>query len=222
MIPVPSEAVAVRLASLAVHVDEYGRGNVVTDLDLIAATTLAGDPAVRAWLAQIDPVLLPVPRDALDRDEAAMVRISVKREGRPGVYLADRASLIEWIRAQRFDAIHSFASAGGVMLGADCDPESVIDAIEPALTVAITTGAMQAEQMRHALAIVSPPDPGTLRVYDVGELTEAEHLDVMDDEPDVPAVTPAEVRAHHDEHHGGSFASCSAPECMAAVMASEA
>lgn len=55
--------VMVKLASLAVHVAEHAspQGH---EADLIAARSLASSSDLVAWLATIDPVLLPVRRDA--------------------------------------------------------------------------------------------------------------------------------------------------------------
>jgi hypothetical protein len=56
-------SLAVKLASLAVHVDEIDLANpTAAAVDISAAKALAGDAEVAAWLAAIDPVLLPVKR----------------------------------------------------------------------------------------------------------------------------------------------------------------
>lgn len=54
---------AVKLASLAVHVQELDlREPSAAMVDINAAKGLAEDPEVVAWLDSIDPALLPVKR----------------------------------------------------------------------------------------------------------------------------------------------------------------
>lgn len=58
----PPVSVAVKLASIAAHVEEFNGGEGHT-ADLIAATSLCSDPEVVAYLALLRPLaLLPVPR----------------------------------------------------------------------------------------------------------------------------------------------------------------
>lgn len=53
--------VAVKLAALAVHVQEaLGAGGHFLDIE--AAKGLAADPEVAEWLGSLDPALLPVKR----------------------------------------------------------------------------------------------------------------------------------------------------------------
>lgn len=97
------------------------------------------------------------------------MKIQVEPEGREGIYIPDRESLIAWIEAQEFDAIHNFIT-GGVMIGADHDPASVIEDIRKADRVAIVTGDAYRQNMKHALAVIN----SKLELFDIGELTEAD------------------------------------------------
>lgn len=95
------------------------------------------------------------------------MKIKAQPEGRDGIYIPDRESLIEWIRAQHFEDIHNLIT-GGIMLGADHSPESVIADIQKADRLAITTGKHWRENMRHALALIFGRK---LELYDIGEIT---------------------------------------------------
>lgn len=51
-----------KLGSIVVHLQECDLANTSATFDLVAVKALAADPEVSAWLATIDPVLLPVKR----------------------------------------------------------------------------------------------------------------------------------------------------------------
>lgn len=112
-------------------------------------------------------------------------KIRVQPEGREGVYLADRTTLKAWISAQSFEEIHNFVSAAGgtALIGADHDPESVLEDIDAAEKVALLFGQARRGNMNHALALIAPGDgptrPRRLEMYDLGELDESE-LEVVD------------------------------------------
>lgn len=104
------------------------------------------------------------------------LRIKVSPEGREGVWLADRDSLAEWIAGQEFESIHNFGAIGAMAIGADHDPESVLDDIMKADRVAVLTGDSQRGNMGHALALIMPEGhnelPERLEMYDIGPITE--------------------------------------------------
>jgi hypothetical protein len=110
-----------------------------------------------------------------------MNRIKVTTEGRPGLWLADVPSLKAWITAKGFESIHCMIPGGPIITGADWDPSAVLDALDSADRVAVTTGAAWRENMRHAVAAVLPADgrlPERLHVYDVGEIDPDNDLEV--------------------------------------------
>jgi hypothetical protein len=98
------------------------------------------------------------------------MKIEVTPEGRPNIYVPYRDSLIEWITAQEFEVIHNFM-VGGIMLGADHDPEGVIDDIKKADEVAITVGDMWRQNLKHALSVIAN---NKLELFDIGEITDAD------------------------------------------------
>jgi hypothetical protein len=106
-----------------------------------------------------------------------MTAIKVTPEGRPGVWLADRDSLKAWVVEKRFDRVHNFVQAGGMLLGADHEVDSVIADIDAADRIAVLTGDAWRQNSRHALALIMPGTesrPEHLEVYDVGEVTDAD------------------------------------------------
>lgn len=108
------------------------------------------------------------------------LKIAVTTEGREGVYLPDRDSLKAWIEAQEFEAIHNFVATGAMMLGADHSVESVLADIDKAERVGVLTGASQAGNFGHALALVLKDGRGErLEMYDIGPVTD-DDLDVRE------------------------------------------
>lgn len=99
------------------------------------------------------------------------MKISVTAEGRDSIFIPDPDSLIAWIEAQNFKHIHNFIPQGSMMIGADHDPESVVDDIRAAERLALTTGDEWQNNMRHALSIIRG---NKLEIYDIGELTESD------------------------------------------------
>ena len=100
-----------------------------------------------------------------------MLEITVTPEGRDNIYIPDPDSLIAWIEAQKFEYIHNFIPHGAMMIGADHDPDGVIEDIRAADRLALTTGPEWINNMRHALSIIRN---NRLEVYDIGELTESD------------------------------------------------
>lgn len=103
-------------------------------------------------------------------------KIIVEPEGRPGMWLADKASLKTYIKAQGWEAIHNFATTSLLMIGADHGVESVLADIDSASRVAVLTGDARRENLNHAMALIMPPDglrPERLEMYDIGDVSEA-------------------------------------------------
>lgn len=94
--------------------------------------------------------------------------LKVKPEGREGVYIADKESLIDFLLNYESDVIHNQKQSGFMVLGADHDKDSVIDDVRNAKRLAILTDSAYRHNMKHALAVIS--DDG-LSMFDIGEIT---------------------------------------------------
>lgn len=100
-----------------------------------------------------------------------MTKIKVTPEGRPDVWLPDRASLKEWILSKDLKRIHNFVTSVPTMvLGADHDVDSVLDDIDQADRLAVLVGDARRQNMNHALAVIMPGE--RLELFDIGEVTE--------------------------------------------------
>ena len=97
------------------------------------------------------------------------MKIKVTKEGREGIYLPEKESLKEWIKEQKFEQIHNFIPSSSLMLGADHSVESVLDDIDRADRLGILTGKAQANNLGHALSIISNEK---MEMYDIGNITE--------------------------------------------------
>ncbi len=107
-----------------------------------------------------------------------VMKIKVKPEGRPEIYLPDRESLKKWIKSKKFKEIHNFISSDTPMIiGADHDVESVLKDIDIAERVAVLIGEAKKGNFNHALACIIN---NYLEMYDIGEVTEKD-LEVEDD-----------------------------------------
>lgn len=103
-----------------------------------------------------------------------MNRITVTAEGRDNIYTPDKQNLIDWIQDKSFDVIHHFMPRGKTLIGADWEPDSVINAINNADQIALTIGNQWKHNYKHALAIITN---NSLDLYDIGEIS-VEDLDV--------------------------------------------
>jgi hypothetical protein len=102
------------------------------------------------------------------------MKIKVTKEGREGIFIPEKESLIAWIKEQKFEQIHNFIPTANMMLGADHDVESVIKDIEKSDRLAILTGDAQANNLGHALSLIFE---NKMEMYDIGKITE-EDLDI--------------------------------------------
>ena len=110
-------------------------------------------------------------------------KIKVIPEGRDGIYVPDKASLIDWIEDYPHDTIHCFVPMQFGAIGADWDRESVVEAIRRAERLAILTGQSFAHNLKHALSVIVKTDRGEeLKMFDIGDVEEDLEIDatVMD------------------------------------------
>jgi hypothetical protein len=96
----------------------------------------------------------------------------VAPEGRPGVYLADRVSLIAWLERSPDVHIHCLLPVGPTVIGANWPKEKVIEAIRLASRVGVMTGEARRNNLGHALAVIGPapqgaPDDERLHMFDI-------------------------------------------------------
>lgn len=103
------------------------------------------------------------------------MKILAAREGRPGVFFAQKENLKGWIKEQCFESIHNFVQGSGPLIGADHDVEGVLIDIDRAERLAVLTGDAQRQNLRHALALIIN---NRLEVYDIGEIKE-EDLEIV-------------------------------------------
>ena len=99
-------------------------------------------------------------------------RIKVSPEGREGVYIPTRATLIKWIKSKEFETIHHAYMLSMAMVGADWGVKEVIELINKAERVAVLTEGH--ENIGHSLAIIHE---GKLEILDIGIITKAD-LDI--------------------------------------------
>lgn len=102
------------------------------------------------------------------KTENAM-KIKTTREGRPGIFLADKESLKEWVKWKGFKQIHNFVQAGPAIVGADHDAADVLADIDRATRVAVLTGSAKEHNLGHALALIID---NRLECFDIGEVGE--------------------------------------------------
>ena len=96
------------------------------------------------------------------------MKIKVKKEGRPNIYVPEKESLKEFIKSKEFEQIHNFIPSGAMMLGADHDVKSVLRDIDRADRVAVFTDN---SNMGHSLALIYK---NKLEVYDIGSINEGD------------------------------------------------
>ncbi len=94
------------------------------------------------------------------------MQIKVTEEGRKGIYIPEKESLIDYIKSKNFETIHNFIPSGFMMIGADHEVDSVIKDIEKGERLALFTD--HSANMGHSLAIIKD---NKLECYDIGKLT---------------------------------------------------
>lgn len=93
------------------------------------------------------------------------MKIAVKPEGRPNIYLPEADSLKAFIESKGFEHIHNFIPSGAFIIGADHSVESVLKDIDNSEALAVFTDN---SNMGHSLAIIRN---NCLECYDIGDLT---------------------------------------------------
>ena len=90
------------------------------------------------------------------------MKIKATPEGREGVWTVEKA-------AEEY--IHNIIPAGGMMLGADWNKESVIDEINKSERIAIMTGDSLRNNLNHSLWVITE---NKLYLFDIGKITDAD------------------------------------------------
>jgi hypothetical protein len=96
------------------------------------------------------------------------MKIKVKPEGRPNVWLPDRKSLKDFIVSRNFVEIHNFIPTGSMFIGANHSVKSVLQDIDDAERLAVFTDD---SNMKHALAIIRAEK---LEIYDIGKIKKSD------------------------------------------------
>jgi hypothetical protein len=98
-----------------------------------------------------------------------MSKINVVSEGREGVWLPGRESLMEWILSKGIEWIHCMLPSNPLLISADWDVGDVLRAIQEADRVALLTGDSLTQNFRHGLSVITDDQ---LYMFDIGRLTE--------------------------------------------------
>ena len=96
------------------------------------------------------------------------MKIKVKPEGRAGVWIPEKESVVDFIKNLEGDTVHNMLPTGGLMLGADYSKKSTIGAINRSERIAILTGDAAKGNLRHALSLITNNE---LSMFDIGEIT---------------------------------------------------
>ena len=99
----------------------------------------------------------------------AKMKIKVKPEGRDGVWIADKDSVVEFLKEFDQDQIHNFLPSGGVILGCDFSKSEAIKQVKDSERLAVLTGDSLRGNMRHALSVIVN---NKLSMFDIGDITE--------------------------------------------------
>lgn len=102
------------------------------------------------------------------------MKINVIPEGRRGVWIAEKKSVIDFLHKYEIEEIHNYMlGRRQAVLGADWEKRAVINKVKNAEKVAILTGDSFLHNMRHALSVIAN---NTLFMFDIGELRESDLL----------------------------------------------
>lgn len=111
----------------------------------------------------------------IDNTIVEPLRIKVTPEGREGIYIPEKESLIAWIKNMGVTRIHHAYAGGRMIVGTDWSTESVLELIQglkPEDKIGIIT--RENANMGHSLAIVNEKG---LNILDIGKITEKD-LDI--------------------------------------------
>ena len=95
------------------------------------------------------------------------MKLKVTKEGRDGIFLPEKKSLIAFIKNRKLKQIHNFIPSGAMILGADHDVKSVLGDIKRAERLAVFTD--ETANMGHSLALIYK---NKLECYDIGKIAE--------------------------------------------------
>lgn len=99
------------------------------------------------------------------------MKIKVTPEGRDGVWIPEKESLVDFLTEYDAEYIHNFIQGGNTFLGCDWEKQTVIDRVRSADRLAVLTGDSWRNNMRHALSVILV---NKLYMFDIGELSEAD------------------------------------------------
>jgi len=91
-------------------------------------------------------------------------KIEVSPEGREGIYIPSKESLISFIDTLQEKTFHNFVQSGGALIGADHEKSSLIYSIKSADRVALLFGSAKSNNLNHSLAVIKK---NKLEMYDV-------------------------------------------------------
>ena len=98
-----------------------------------------------------------------------MKKLRVIKEGRKGIYIPEKESLKDFIKARKLKRIHNFIPTSMLMLGADHHVGSVLSDIDKAERMAVFTNPK--ENMGHSLALILD---NRLEIYNIGKIKESD------------------------------------------------
>lgn len=97
------------------------------------------------------------------------MKIRVKNEGRPGIFIPVKEDLIGYIFENKFQSIHHAFVGNGIIIGADWSSDYVIALISSAERIALLSGDACKNNMGHSLAVIKNNE---LNILDIGEITD--------------------------------------------------
>jgi len=100
------------------------------------------------------------------------MKIKVTPEGRDGLWVADKNSVVDYLHGYKFELIHNIMP-GPLMLGADWSKDSVIEKTKAADRICVLTGDSFFNNLKHALSVIVD---NKLLMFDIGEITESDLL----------------------------------------------
>ena len=107
------------------------------------------------------------------------MKLKVRAEGRPGIYLPEKPDLKAFIKSRKLKTIHNFIPTSTMMIGADHNVAGVLKDIDNSLRSAVHTKKSGSMNMGHALSRVLSDERGErLEVYDIGPVSE-DDLDII-------------------------------------------
>lgn len=111
------------------------------------------------------------------------MKIKVMPEGRDGIYIPVKVSLLDWVKENCGETIHCFIPSQIGVIGADWRKEDVLEEIDKSERLGILAGDAFGNNLKHALSVIVKTDRGEeLRMFDIGDVEEDLEIDatVMD------------------------------------------